>query len=121
MGSTSFLGFSYPNLLLVFLNLLFFRNLFIYFIFYPYWYPYIVYFICDSASEFGRCPFILDIKFVGRTSRGHTGGRSHKISHPSSFCDACLNFYREKDSAIPFPFCICSLWSHLNVLTFFPP
>ena len=31
MGSTSFLGFSYPNLLLVFLNLLFFRNLYIYF------------------------------------------------------------------------------------------
>ena len=27
-------------------------------------------------------PFILDIKFVGRTSRGHTGGRSHRISHP---------------------------------------
>ena len=27
MGSTSFLGFSYPNLLLVFLNRLFFRNL----------------------------------------------------------------------------------------------
>ena len=26
MGSTSFLEFSYPNLLLVFLNLLFFRN-----------------------------------------------------------------------------------------------
>ena len=26
MGSTSFLGFSYPNLLLVFLNLLFFRK-----------------------------------------------------------------------------------------------
>ena len=25
-------------------------------------------------------PFILDIKFVGRTSRGHTGGRSHRIS-----------------------------------------
>ena len=24
---------------------------------------------------------ILDIKFVGRTSRGHTGGRSHMISH----------------------------------------
>ena len=35
MGSTSFLGFSYPNLLLVSLNLLFFRNLFIYFIFLP--------------------------------------------------------------------------------------
>ena len=28
--------------------------------------------------------FILDIKFVGRTSRGHTGGRSHRISHPPS-------------------------------------
>ena len=27
MGSTSFLGFSHPSLLLVFLNLLFFRNL----------------------------------------------------------------------------------------------
>ena len=24
-------------------------------------------------------PFILDIKFVGHTSRGHTGGRSHRI------------------------------------------
>ena len=46
-------------------------------------------------------PFILDIKFVGRTSRGHTGGRSHRISHPPSFCGACLNFSREKDSAIP--------------------
>ena len=31
-------------------------------------------------------PFIPDIKFVGRTSRGHTGGRSHRISHPSSSC-----------------------------------
>ena len=48
-------------------------------------------------------PFILDIKFVGRTGRGHTGGRSHRISHPPSFCGACLNFSREKDSAIPFP------------------
>ena len=28
MGSTSFLGFSYPNLLIVFLNLLFLRNLY---------------------------------------------------------------------------------------------
>ena len=48
-------------------------------------------------------PFILDIKFVVRTSRGHTGGRSHRISHPPSFCGACLNFSGEKDSAIPFP------------------
>ena len=48
-------------------------------------------------------PLILDIKFVGRTSRGHTGGGSDRISHPPSFCGACLNFYCEKDSAIPFP------------------
>ena len=48
-------------------------------------------------------PFILDIKFVGRTSRGHTGGRSHRIFHPPSFCGACLNFSREQNSAIPFP------------------
>ena len=47
-------------------------------------------------------PFILDIKFVGRTSRGHTGGRSHRISHPPSSCGACLYFSREKDSDIPF-------------------
>ena len=48
-------------------------------------------------------PFILDIKFVGRNSRGHTGGSSHRIFHPPSFCGACLNFSREKDSAITFP------------------
>ena len=41
--------------------------------------------------------------FFGRTSRGHTGGRSHRISHPPSFCGACLNFSRDKDSALPFP------------------
>ena len=31
-------------------------------------------------------PFILDIKFVGRTSRGHTGGKSHIATYqvPSS-------------------------------------
>ena len=48
-------------------------------------------------------PFILDIKFVERTSRGHTGGRSHRIFRPPSLCGACLHFSREKDSAIPFP------------------
>ena len=35
--------------------------------------------VCSVCVFF---PFILDIKFVGRTSRGHTGGRSHRISHP---------------------------------------
>ena len=45
-------------------------------------------------------PSILDIKFVGRTSRGHTGGRSHRIFNPPSFCGACLDFCREKDSEL---------------------
>ena len=64
----------------------------------------------DSAANIMVCvcvcvffPSILDIKFVGRTSRGHTGGRSHRIFNPPSFCGACLDFCREKDSAIPFP------------------
>ena len=48
-------------------------------------------------------PFILGVRLVGRTNRGHTGGRSHRIAHPLSFCVACLNFSREKDSAVPFP------------------
>ena len=47
------------------------------------WYRYHIYVLCVFV------PFILDIKFVGRTSRGHTGGRSHRISHTPSFCGAC--------------------------------
>ena len=47
-------------------------------------------------------PFILDIKLdvpAGvAQEEGHTG-----FFHPPSFCGACLNFSREKDSAIPFP------------------
>ena len=47
-------------------------------------------------------PFILDIKFVGRTSRGHTGRRSHRISHPPSFCGACLwVLYLKKNQNAP--------------------
>ena len=70
---------------------------------------YVVYVLVSLCCVF--FPFILDIKFVGRTSRGHTGGRPHRISHPPpSFCGACLNFSREKDSAIPFP---RRLWSRI--------
>ena len=37
-------------------------------------------------------PFILDVKFVGRTARrGHTGGRSHKIYH--SFLLRCMPLF----------------------------
>ena len=40
-------------------------------------------------------PFILDVRFVdvpaGVTQEeGHTGGRSHRISHPPSFCGAFI-------------------------------
>ena len=48
-------------------------------------------------------PFNLDVRIVGRTSRGRTGGRSHWISRPPFSCGACLNFSREKDSAVLFP------------------
>ena len=47
--------------------------------------------------------FILDVKFDGYASRGHTGGKSNMISHPPSFCGAYLSFSREKGSAVPFP------------------
>ena len=60
------------------------------------------YTVCVCVCGCVFFPFILDIMFGGRTSRGHTGGRSHRIS-PPSFCGASLNFSREKDSAIPFP------------------
>ena len=65
----------------------------------------------SCRSFFPRCAcvcvcvfflLILDIKLVRRTSRGHVGGRSHRIFYPPAFCGACLNFSREKDSAIPF-------------------
>ena len=57
--------------------------------------------ICVCVCVF--FPFILDAKFVGCTSRGHTGGRSQRIHLPPSFCGACLYFSREKDSGVPFP------------------
>ena len=47
-------------------------------------------------------PFILDIKFVGRTSRGHTGGSSHRITHPPSFCGACALMFLARGIQ-PFP------------------
>ena len=55
----------------------------------------------------------------GRTSRGHTGGSSHRISHPPSFCGACaLNFLREKDfsrsflsSTVKSKFCVLTISS----------
>ena len=34
---------------------------------------------------------------------GVTQEESHRVFYPPSFCGACLNISREKDSAIPFP------------------
>ena len=50
---------------------------------------------CRGFSSLCVCvfflPFILDIKFVGRTSRGHTGGRSHRnLEFSSSFLLRCV-------------------------------
>ena len=54
MGSTSYWEFSYPNLLVVFLNLLFFWNLFIYFIFLSVLvFLYTLYFVCYSKHAVG--------------------------------------------------------------------
>ena len=36
-------------------------------------------YVCVCVCVCVFFPFILGIKFVGRTSRGHTGGRSHRI------------------------------------------
>ena len=58
--------------------------------------------ICVCVCVFSSHLF-MDVKFVGCISRGHTGGRSHKIFHPPSFCVVCLYFSREKDSAVSFP------------------
>ena len=60
--------------------------------------------ICKYSASICACyhPIYYGHQTCGRTSRGHTGGRSHRIS-PPSFCGACLDFYREKDSVVPFP------------------
>ena len=42
-------------------------------------------FILDIAS-------LLDVPAGVTQEGGHTGGRSHMIFHPPSFCGACLNF-----------------------------
>ena len=47
-------------------------------------------------------PFILDIKFVGRTSRGHTGGRSQDFS--STFFLRCVpSFFLREGFSHSFP------------------
>ena len=50
------------------------------------------------------CVFFFFPIYSGRQTRWKYQPGSHRISHPPSFFgDACLNFSREKDSAISFP------------------
>ena len=60
--------------------------------------------VCVFSSHSFWISSSLDVLPAGVTQEeGHTGGRSHRISHPPSFCGAYLNFSREKHLAIPFP------------------
>ena len=59
--------------------------------------------VCVFSSHSFWTSSSLDVPAGVTQEEGHTGGRSHRIFHPPSFCGACLNFSREKDSAIPFP------------------
>ena len=58
--------------------------------------------ICSTLISCAVIPINSGRPTCGRTSRGNTGERSHKIS-PPSFCGACLHFSSKKDSAVPFP------------------
>ena len=57
---------------------------------------------CVCVCVFSSHPFwtssSLDVPAGVTQEEGHTG-----IFNPPSFCGACLDFCREKDSAIPFP------------------
>ena len=59
--------------------------------------------VCVCVCVCFSFPFILDVKFVGCTSRGHTGGSSHRIFLIHLPSAVMFFFSREKDSAIPFP------------------
>ena len=48
-------------------------------------------------------PLILDVRLVVDVPAGVTQEQGHRISHPPFFCGACLNFSREKDSAVLSP------------------
>ena len=59
--------------------------------------------VCVFSSHSFWTSSSLDVPAGVTQEEGHIGGRSHRIFHPPSFCGACLNFSREKDSAFPFP------------------
>ena len=49
------------------------------------------------------CVFCFLPNYIGHQVRWTYQTGSHRISHPPSFCGACLIFSGEKDSAIPLP------------------
>ena len=59
--------------------------------------------VCACVCVCVFFPFILDIEFVGRTSRGHTGERSQKIFLPPSFCGTCALFFSREGLSHSFP------------------
>ena len=59
--------------------------------------------MCVFSSHSFWTSSSLDVPAKVTQEEGHTGGRPHRVSHSPSFCGACLSFYREKDSAVPFP------------------
>ena len=67
----------------------------------------------------GMCcrPIYSGRQVCGRTSRGHTGGKSHRISHPPSFCGACLNFFSREGFSRSFPSSTVKSNFVYNVLT----
>ena len=59
--------------------------------------------MCVFSSHSFWTSSSLDVPAGVTQEEGHTG-----VFHPPSFCGACLNFSREKDSAVPFPRRPCS-------------
>ena len=58
--------------------------------------------LVDREIEFCVCVCVCFLPIhSGHQVRWTYQPGSHRISHPPSFCGACLNFSREKDSAIP--------------------
>ena len=56
----------------------------------------------NKTFFFSVCVCFLPIHFGHQVRWTYQPG-SHRIFNPPSFCGACLDFCREKDSAIPFP------------------
>ena len=48
--------------------------------------------VCVFSSHSFWTSSALGVPAGATQEEGHTGGRSHRISHPPSFCGACLNF-----------------------------